>query len=166
MPFGYADSKARSTPTVVFKCLLKDPLPSTSEVSKVTFAALRLPAGKFSPIFSNFSLKDRPPFFDFALRKIDMRLNQVHKWNSNNFFSVYPHIQLPFIRSKLISPLLLWIFSISMFLVPPSFQPLSQLTFWYCVFFKHFPLYPLFYSPSLLSSNLNVSCGYFFSSLM
>lgn len=42
-------------------------LPSTSEVSKVTLAALRLPAGRFSPILSSFSLRDRPPFLDFAL---------------------------------------------------------------------------------------------------
>lgn len=43
-------------------------LPSTREVSKVTFAALRLPAGKFKPIFSSLSLKDLPPFFDLALQ--------------------------------------------------------------------------------------------------
>lgn len=42
-------------------------LPSTREVSKVTFAALRLPAGKFKPIFSSLSRKDLPPFFDLAL---------------------------------------------------------------------------------------------------
>lgn len=42
-------------------------LPSTNEVNKVTFAALRLPAGKFRPIFSSFSLRDLPPFFDLAL---------------------------------------------------------------------------------------------------
>lgn len=42
-------------------------LPSTSDVSRVTLAALRLPAGKFNPILSSFSLKDLPPFFDFAL---------------------------------------------------------------------------------------------------
>lgn len=42
-------------------------LPSTREVSKVTFAALRLPAGKFKPIFSNLSRNDLPPFFDLAL---------------------------------------------------------------------------------------------------
>ena len=41
--------------------------PSTRDVSRVTFAALRRPAGRFRPIFSNFSLKDLPPFFDFAL---------------------------------------------------------------------------------------------------
>lgn len=43
-------------------------LPSTREVSKVTFAALRLPAGKFKPIFSSRSRNDRPPFFDLALQ--------------------------------------------------------------------------------------------------
>ena len=42
-------------------------LPSTSDVSRVTFAALRLPAGRFKPILSNFSLKDLPPFLDLAL---------------------------------------------------------------------------------------------------
>lgn len=41
--------------------------PSTSDVKSVTLAAFLLPAGKFSPIFSNFSLSRRPPFFDFAL---------------------------------------------------------------------------------------------------
>lgn len=33
----------------------------------MTFAALRLPAGKFKPIFSSLSRKDLPPFFDLAL---------------------------------------------------------------------------------------------------
>lgn len=42
-------------------------LPSTKEVKSVTFAAFLLPAGKFSPSLSNFSLKQRPPFLDFAL---------------------------------------------------------------------------------------------------
>lgn len=41
--------------------------PSTSDVSRVTFAALRRPAGRFRPIFSNFSLSNRPPFLLFAL---------------------------------------------------------------------------------------------------
>lgn len=45
------------------------PLPSTRDVSRVTLAALRLPAGRFSPIFSNLSLKHRPPFFDLALKR-------------------------------------------------------------------------------------------------
>lgn len=44
-------------------------LPSTREVSKVTFAALRLPAGKFKPIFSSLSRNDLPPFFDLALKR-------------------------------------------------------------------------------------------------
>lgn len=43
--------------------------PSTRDVSNVTLAALRLPAGKFSPIFSSFSLRHFPPFLDFALHK-------------------------------------------------------------------------------------------------
>ena len=42
--------------------------PSTRDVNNVTFAALRLPAGKFRPIFSNFSRNKRPPFFDLALQ--------------------------------------------------------------------------------------------------
>jgi hypothetical protein len=33
----------------------------------VTLAAFLLPAGRFKPIFSNFSRSKRPPFFDFAL---------------------------------------------------------------------------------------------------
>lgn len=41
--------------------------PSTRDVSNVTLAALRLPAGKLSPIFSSFSLRHFPPFLDFAL---------------------------------------------------------------------------------------------------
>lgn len=44
-------------------------LPSTSDVSRVTLAALRRPAGRLRPIFSNLSLKHRPPFFDFALER-------------------------------------------------------------------------------------------------
>ena len=43
-------------------------LPSTSDVSRVTVAALRRPAGKFRPIFSSLSRSARPPFFDLALR--------------------------------------------------------------------------------------------------
>lgn len=46
---------------------ISETLPSTREVRSVTFAAFLLPAGKFSPSLSNFSLKQRPPFFDFAL---------------------------------------------------------------------------------------------------
>ncbi len=44
--------------------------PSTSDVSNVTVAALRLPAGRLTPILSSFSLSIRPPFFDLALRKM------------------------------------------------------------------------------------------------
>lgn len=46
-----------------------DQSPSTSDVSNVTLAALRLPAGRFSPIFSSFSRRHLPPFLDFALWK-------------------------------------------------------------------------------------------------
>lgn len=42
-------------------------IPSTRDVKRVTLAAFRRPAGKLSPIFSSFSLKERPPFFDLAL---------------------------------------------------------------------------------------------------
>ena len=41
--------------------------PSTREVSKVTLAALRLPAGKAIPILSNLSLRFLPPSLDLAL---------------------------------------------------------------------------------------------------
>lgn len=44
-------------------------LPSTRAVRRVTLAALRRPAGRLSPIFSRRSLRQRPPFFDFALRE-------------------------------------------------------------------------------------------------
>lgn len=46
---------------------LKRHSPSTSEVSSVTLAALRRPAGKLSPIFSSRSRRHRPPFLDLAL---------------------------------------------------------------------------------------------------
>lgn len=42
-------------------------LPSTKDVRRVTFAAFLLPAGRLRPSLSNFSLKQRPPFLDFAL---------------------------------------------------------------------------------------------------
>ena len=42
-------------------------LPSTSDVSNVVVAALRRPAGKLTPIFSNLFRRSRPPFFDLAL---------------------------------------------------------------------------------------------------
>ena len=44
-------------------------LPSTREVSRVTFAALRLPAGKAIPILSSLSLRFLPPSFDLALMR-------------------------------------------------------------------------------------------------
>ena len=46
-------------------------LPSTREVSNVTFAALRLPAGNAIPILSSLSRKFRPPSFDLALKKLE-----------------------------------------------------------------------------------------------
>ena len=42
-------------------------IPSTSDVSKVTVAALRRPAGRLTPILSSLSRNARPPFFDLAL---------------------------------------------------------------------------------------------------
>ena len=45
------------------------PLPSTKDVSNVTFAAFRLPAGRASPILSSLSRRNLPPFFDLALQK-------------------------------------------------------------------------------------------------
>jgi len=42
--------------------------PSTKDVKSVTLAAFLLPAGRFRPIFSSFSLSRRPPFLDFALQ--------------------------------------------------------------------------------------------------
>lgn len=58
-------------------------LPSTREVSNVTFAALRLPAGKFKPIFSSLSRKDLPPFFDLALKlqELTFWLTSECSWN-------------------------------------------------------------------------------------
>lgn len=41
--------------------------PSTREVSSVTLAAFRRPAGRLRPRRSNFSRRHRPPFLDFAL---------------------------------------------------------------------------------------------------
>lgn len=42
--------------------------PSTRDVRSVTLAAFRLPAGRFKPIFSSFSLSRRPPFLLLALQ--------------------------------------------------------------------------------------------------
>lgn len=55
-------------------------LPSTREVRSVTLAALRLPAGKFRPIFSSFSRRHFPPFFDLALREETV----INFWKLNN----------------------------------------------------------------------------------
>lgn len=63
-------------------------LPSTSDVSRVTLAALRLPAGKFNPILSSFSLKDLPPFFDFALFQT-LKKHLVHCYYLQNNFRVF-----------------------------------------------------------------------------
>lgn len=50
---------------------MTEDIPSTRDVSRVTFAAFLRPAGKLRPIFSSLSLKDRPPFFDLALQEND-----------------------------------------------------------------------------------------------
>lgn len=42
--------------------------PSTNDVRSVTLAAFLRPAGRLSPILSNLSRNDRPPFLDFALK--------------------------------------------------------------------------------------------------
>lgn len=57
-------TESYSLPCIVEK------LPSTNDVNKVTLAAFLLPAGKFKPMFSNFSLSSLPPFFDLALQII------------------------------------------------------------------------------------------------
>ena len=58
--------------------------PSTRDVSNVTVAAFLRPAGKLNPIFSNFSRKARPPFFDLALKQkkqLTVRFNVVDNVN-------------------------------------------------------------------------------------
>lgn len=52
----------------MYVCVCVFSLPSTRDVRRVTLAALRRPAGRLRPIFSRRSLRQRPPFFDFALR--------------------------------------------------------------------------------------------------
>ena len=62
-------------------------LPSTSDVRSVTLAAFRRPAGRFRPIFSSLSRRDRPPFLDFALwrkRRKEKRKNFNEKEGMNN----------------------------------------------------------------------------------
>jgi hypothetical protein len=63
-----ASPKRRNREIIPLLPTIRVSLPSTNDVSSVTFAALRRPAGKFSPIFSNFSLNSRPPFLLFALQ--------------------------------------------------------------------------------------------------
>ena len=43
--------------------------PSARDVSNVTVAALRRPAGRLNPILSSFSRSARPPFLDLALEE-------------------------------------------------------------------------------------------------
>lgn len=62
-------------------------VPSTSEVSRVTLAAFLLPAGKLSPILSNFSLRERPPFFDLALENITGTQSECTIWKIFTFLA-------------------------------------------------------------------------------
>lgn len=57
--------------------------PSTKDVSNVTLAAFRLPAGKFSPIFSSFSLSSRPPFLLLALREAIYDYSWWEEWQES-----------------------------------------------------------------------------------
>lgn len=70
--------------------------PSTNDVRSVTLAAFLRPAGRLSPILSNLSRSDRPPFLDFAL-KIKRFINKAQlnkkKLNKNNFW-LSPKIQI------------------------------------------------------------------------
>lgn len=57
--------------------------PSTRDVSSVTLAALRLPAGRLRPIFSSFSRRHFPPFLDFALwEERNEHWGEVHTWGT------------------------------------------------------------------------------------
>lgn len=57
--------------------------PSTRDVSSVTLAALRLPAGRLRPIFSSFSRRHFPPFLDFALwEERNEHWEEVHTWGT------------------------------------------------------------------------------------
>lgn len=69
--------------------------PSTNDVRSVTLAAFLRPAGRLSPILSNLSRNDRPPFLDFAL-KIKRFINkaQLNKKNQENNFWLSPKIQI------------------------------------------------------------------------
>lgn len=67
-PLRLFERKNRSRSIVLLA--REDRLPSTSEVRSVTVAALRRPAGRFTPIFSSFSRRILPPFFDFARRRM------------------------------------------------------------------------------------------------
>lgn len=69
--------------------------PSTNDVRSVTLAAFLRPAGRLSPILSNLSRSDRPPFLDFAL-KIKRFINkaQLNKKKQENNFWLSPKIQI------------------------------------------------------------------------
>lgn len=68
--------------------------PSTNDVRSVTLAAFLRPAGRLSPILSNLSRNDRPPFLDFAL-KIKRFINKAQlNLKKNNNFWLSPKIQI------------------------------------------------------------------------
>ena len=62
--------------TVINKYFFFTNVPSTSEVSSVTWAAFRLPAGSDKPIFSSLSRKLLPPFLDLALIAKKLRISE------------------------------------------------------------------------------------------
>lgn len=66
------------SPHVHTHMYIKPHSPSTSEVSRVTLAALRRPAGRLSPIFSSRSRRHRPPFLDLALDMQRERETDTH----------------------------------------------------------------------------------------
>jgi hypothetical protein len=79
-----AAEQTRTFNVALFEISIDGILPSTNDVSKVTVAALRRPAGKFTPILSSRSRNARPPFLDLAL---------FEKHKSNCFFEdEYAHV--------------------------------------------------------------------------
>lgn len=78
-------------------------LPSTSEVNSVTFAAFLLPAGRLRPIFSSFSRRDLPPFFDFALQNsIDVsckRQTRIRGFNALSTGRVFYRLRFVVLKS-------------------------------------------------------------------
>ena len=62
--------------------------PSTKELSKVTFAAFRLPAGRGRPILSSLLLNIFPPSLDFALNIVGLIGNTKHTWSWYTFLKL------------------------------------------------------------------------------